>query len=232
VNRAEDNLGYACEGDVQARSTADAVARRSYGKLIAYLVARTRDVAAAEDALSEAFASALQHWPRDGCPANPEAWLLTVARRKMIDSTRKRTTNEGAVAEIQLLAEGLNFAAAETEIPDHRLALMFACTHPAIEPSVRAPLILQVVLGLDAKRIASAFLASPAAMGKRLVRPRIRSGKPAFHLAFRSAPNSPAASIQFSIPSTPLFRKAGAMPPGPTSSAGISPRKRYSWRGS
>lgn len=170
MNRADDNQGYACGGDVQARSTADAVARRSYGKLIAYLVARTRDVAAAEDALSEAFASALQHWPQDGCPANPEAWLLTVARRKMIDSTRKRSTNEGAVAEIQLLAEGLNFAAAETEIPDHRLALMFACTHPAIESSVRAPLILQVVLGLDAKRIASAFLASPAAMGKRLVR--------------------------------------------------------------
>jgi RNA polymerase sigma-70 factor (ECF subfamily) len=63
------------EGDAQARSAADAVARRSYGKLVAFLVARTRDVAAAEDALSEAFASALADWPLHGCPSNPEAWL-------------------------------------------------------------------------------------------------------------------------------------------------------------
>ena len=68
------------EGDAQARSMADAVARRSYGKLVAFLAARTRDVAAAEDALSEAFASALAKWPLKGCPSNPEAWLLTVAR--------------------------------------------------------------------------------------------------------------------------------------------------------
>ena len=68
--------------DTDARSTADSVARRSYGKLLAFLAARTRDVAAAEDALSEAFASALVDWPRSGCPANPEAWLLTVARRQ------------------------------------------------------------------------------------------------------------------------------------------------------
>ena len=64
------------EGDAQARSTADAVARRSYGKLVAFLVARTRDVAAAEDALSEAFTSALTDWPLKGCPSNPEAWLV------------------------------------------------------------------------------------------------------------------------------------------------------------
>lgn len=70
------------EGDTQARSIADAVARRSYGKLVAFLAVRTRDVAAAEDSLSEAFAAALADWPRNGCPANPEAWLLTVARRK------------------------------------------------------------------------------------------------------------------------------------------------------
>ena len=161
-------------GDAQARDdareTADAVARRSYGKLVAFLAARTREVAAAEDALSEAFATALADWPAKGCPANPEGWLLTVARRKVIDMHRGRRRHEIAAEQLRVLAEGLDAAAAKAEIPDQRLALMFACAHPAIEAGIRAPLILQVVLGLDAKRIASAFLTSPEAMGKRLVR--------------------------------------------------------------
>ena len=155
--------------DAEARSVAEAVARRGYGKLVAFLAARTRDVAAAEDALSEAFASALADWPRNGCPANPEGWLLTVARRKIIDAARRRANGEAAAGELAALAEGFEAAEAE-EIPDRRLALMFACAHPAIEQGVRAPLMLQVVVGLDAKPIASAFLMSPAAMGKRLVR--------------------------------------------------------------
>ena len=158
------------EGDAQARSTAEAVARRSYGKLVAFLAARTRDVAAAEDALSEAFASALTDWPVKGCPANPEGWLLTVARRKVIDMYRGRRRAEIASEQLQVLAAGLDAVAPDADIPDQRLALMFACAHPAIEASIRAPLVLQVVLGLDAKTIASAFLASPVAMSKRLVR--------------------------------------------------------------
>lgn len=158
------------EGGAQARSAADAVARRSYGKLVAFLAARTRDVAAAEDALSEAFAAALADWPAKGCPDNPEAWLLTVARRKMIDVARRRRSGEAASSDLRLLAEELEAAAATPEIPDHRLALLFACTHPALEAGIRAPLMLQAVLGLDAKMIASAFLVSPAAMGKRLGR--------------------------------------------------------------
>ena len=158
------------ESDVSAQRTTDAVARRSYGKLVAFLAARTKDVAAAEDALADAFASALADWPVNGCPSNPEAWLITVARRKMIDAARRRRSGELATGQLQLLTEGLEVAAGETAIPDHRLALMFACAHPAIEPGIRSPLILQVVLGLDAKMVASAFLLSPAAMGKRLVR--------------------------------------------------------------
>ena len=161
------------EGDEQARSTAEAVARRSYGKLVAFLASRTHDVAAAEDALSEAFASALADWPRKGCPANPEAWLLTVARRKMIDSYRGQR-REISGEDLQLTVEGLGAAAiaaeTPTQIPDQRLALMFVCAHPAIDAGIRAPLILQVILGLSAEAIASAFLMSPAAMGKRLVR--------------------------------------------------------------
>ena len=160
----------ATAGDTDARRIADSVARRSYGKLVAFLAARTRDVAAAEDALSEAFAAALVDWPAKGCPANPEAWLLTVARRKGLDRERRRRGGEIAVERMKLLAQGLEAAAESVTIPDHRLALLFACAHPALDAAIRAPLMLQVVLGLDAKTIASVFLVSPAAMAKRLVR--------------------------------------------------------------
>ncbi len=158
------------EGETQARSTADAVARRSYGKLVAFLSARTHDVSAAEDALSEAFAAALADWPVKGCPSNPEAWLMTVARRKIIDLFRGRRRDEMAAGQLQAMTEDWDAGVSGTEIPDQRLAMMFACAHPAIEAGIRAPLILQVVMGMDAKTIASAFLLSPAAMGKRLVR--------------------------------------------------------------
>src|SRR5688572_10442499 len=164
-------LVSAPEGDVLARSTADAVARRSYGKLVAFLSARTRDVAGAEDALSDAFAAALADWPVNGCPSKPEAWLLTVARRKMIDGSRRRRTGELAADDLAVLYDGLQAAADDDAgIPDQRLALLFACAHPAIDEGIRAPLMLQVVLGLDAASIASAFLMSPDAMRQRLVR--------------------------------------------------------------
>jgi len=156
--------------NTEARSTAEAVARRSYGKLVAFLAARTHDVSAAEDALSEAFAAALADWPQNGCPANPEAWLLTVARRKFIDMNRRRHSDKYVDEDPQQIAEILESTSCGMEIPDRRLALMFACAHPAIDKTVRSPLILQVLLGLDAAAIASAFLMSPAAMSKRLVR--------------------------------------------------------------
>jgi RNA polymerase sigma-70 factor (ECF subfamily) len=159
-----------CEAnDMQARETAKAVARRSYGKLVAYLAARTREVDAAEDALADAFASALADWPRKGCPENPEAWLLTVARRKFLDQVRGHR-REIAGEDLEAMADSLAAAEKESHFPDQRLGLMFACAHPAIDVGVRAPLMLQAVLGLDAARIASAFLISPATMGQRLVR--------------------------------------------------------------
>jgi predicted RNA polymerase sigma factor len=158
------------EGDMQARSTAEEVARRSYGKLVAFLAARTRDVAAGEDALSEAFTSALTDWPEKGCPANPEAWLLTVARRKLIDMNRRQHGADMVDEDLEHIAAVAGSTPADGEIPDRRLAMMFVCAHPAIDEGIRAPLILQVILGLDAATIASAFLMSPMAMGKRLVR--------------------------------------------------------------
>jgi RNA polymerase sigma-70 factor (ECF subfamily) len=159
------------EDDEPARATAEAVARRSYGKLVAFLATRTRDVTAAEDALSDAFAAALADWPANGIPKNPEAWLVAVARNRTIDAARRRRVSEGAAAHLRLITEELEEVERGTSpIPDDRLALMFACAHPAIDPGIRAPLILQTNLGFDAATIASAFLVSPAAMGQRLVR--------------------------------------------------------------
>ncbi len=159
------------EDDEPARATAEAVARHSYGKLVAFLAARTRDVAGAEDALADAFAAALADWPVSGIPGSPEAWLLAVARRKIVDAARRQRTRADAAAELRLMAAELEAAAASTApIPDDRLTLMFACAHPAIDPGVRAPLILQTILGFDAAAIASAFLVAPATMGQRLVR--------------------------------------------------------------
>src|SRR5216683_2038484 len=159
------------EDDEPARATADWVARRSYGKLVAFLAARTRDVASAEDALSDAFAAALAAWPASGVPRNPEAWLMAVARRKLIDAARRRRGGTGADAHLRLIAEELaEVSSGAAEIPDERLALMFACAHPAIERGIRAPLILQTILGFDAAAISSSFLVAPSAMGQRLVR--------------------------------------------------------------
>jgi RNA polymerase sigma-70 factor (ECF subfamily) len=156
-----------------AAAAAEGAARRSYGKLVAFLAARTRDVAGAEDALSEAFATALADWPARGVPANPEGWLLTVARRKLVDAVRTRLHDEAA-AQTLLLLDELAEPAIDEELPDARLALLFACAHPGIERSARSPLMLQTVLGFDAATIASAFLVSPSGMSQRLVRAKTK----------------------------------------------------------
>jgi RNA polymerase sigma-70 factor (ECF subfamily) len=155
----------------EAYATTEAVSQHSRGKLIAFLAAQSRDVAAAEDALQQAFEAALVAWPLEGCPQNPEAWLLTVARRKLIDRMR-RNRDSGDPEELDQLAAEVEPDA--EEIPDRRLALLFACAHPAIDAAIRAPLMLQVVLGLEASQIASAFLMSPAAMAQRLVRAKAK----------------------------------------------------------
>ncbi len=146
--------------------------RESYGKLVAWLSVRTRDVALVEDVLSEAFVSALSTWPRDGVPDHPVAWLLTTARRKMLD--RFRQARRTAVVDTTHLEQLPEIAVLSPELPDERLGLMLACAHPAIDSALHAPLMLQVVLGLDAARIARAFLMSPATVSQRLVRAKTK----------------------------------------------------------
>ena len=168
LNRSASDLGNVKLQD--AREIAEATARASYGRLLAFLAARTRNIAAAEDALADAFAAALEHWPTSGVPDAPEAWLLTAARRKLIDAARRETTRTSKEIEIQRAIEEAAQAATEERFVDERLKLLFICAHPAIDASVRTPLMLQTVLGVDAARIASAFLVAPATMSQRLVR--------------------------------------------------------------
>lgn len=156
-----------------AAAAAEAAARCSYGKLVAILAARTGDVAGAEDALSEAFSAALAEWPERGVPGNAQAWLLTVARRRIVDDVRRRMHDEDAAQHFLLLEELAEPAQADA-LPDRRLELLFACAHPGIDRGARAPLMLQTVLGFDAGTIASAFLVAPAAMSQRLVRAKTK----------------------------------------------------------
>src|SRR5213592_5015203 len=149
----------------------ETVAQDSYGRLIAYLAARSGDVAGAEDALGDAFIAALKRWPAEGVPEKPEAWLLHVARNRMIDAARRKQVRQKSETFLQQIAkDAASVAVTQEHFPDERLKLLFVWAHPAIDPSARRPLMLQTVLGVDAARIASAFLVSPVAMSQRLVR--------------------------------------------------------------
>jgi predicted RNA polymerase sigma factor len=162
----------------KVQRTVERVARESYGRLVAYLSVHTQDLAGAEDALSEALLKALTAWPRDGVPQNPEAWLLTTARHTLIDFFRHQRVVLAGEPDLLLLTQNSVEATLETNFPDERLKLLFVCAHPAIDPAMHTPLMLQTVLGLDAVRIAGAFLVSPKTMGQRLVRAKtkIRDG--------------------------------------------------------
>lgn len=155
-------------GALDGRAAAERAARESYGRLVALLAYRWRDLAAAEDALGDAFAAALSRWPHEGVPAAPDAWLTTVAKRQLMQGARHaRVANDPAVT---ALFEADPAAPHPTAVPDERLKLLFVCAHPALPEAVRAPLMLQAVLGIDAKTIADAFLVAPATLAQRLVR--------------------------------------------------------------
>ena len=176
--RAGAGIAHSMTQDAAAR--AEELARAAYGRLLAILAARDGDIESAEDCLAEAFAQALHSWPEMGIPSNPEAWLLTVARNRRHDQRRSATYRLSDrlddVARVVVRGGGLTV---EQEfdpdaIPDRRLALLFVCAHPAIDPAVRTPLMLQAVLGFDADQIARAFAIPTATMAQRLVRAKRR----------------------------------------------------------
>ena len=158
--------------------TVEFVARESYGRLLAWLVSRCGDICEAEDALGDALVAALSAWPAQGVPRNPEAWLLTVARRRLIDRHRRDATRQDSESSLRYHAQlQLHREAAEASqvpfrdgLPDRRLELLFMCAHPDIPEAMRTPLMLQSVLGLTAIQIASLMLLPPSTVAKRLVR--------------------------------------------------------------
>jgi len=162
----------------EVRAAAERAARTSYGRLLALVASSTRDVALAEDSLADAFEKALRTWPVSGIPDNPEGWLVTVARNRLRDLVRSPAWRAGAPlseAALRLGGEDVATLVAEREaIPDKRLELLFACAHPALDPAIRTPLMLQTVLGFDAAQIARAYAVEPAAMAQRLVRAKRR----------------------------------------------------------
>jgi predicted RNA polymerase sigma factor len=160
--------------DEHTHRAIESVARESYGRIIAFLVARTRDVAGAEDALNDALITALTTWPRDGIPRNPQAWLLTTARHRLIDRVRHAHVAAQGASTLRIIADETHDMDVPDGLPDERLKLLFVCAHPALDAEMHTPLMLQSVLGLDAAQIARAFLISPTAMGQRLVRAKAK----------------------------------------------------------
>src|SRR5436305_4617452 len=152
----------------------EAAFREHRAQVLAALVRRLRDFELAEDALQDAFASALRRWPVDGTPASPAAWLFTVARNRATDRLRGPRTGEQALEQLgpgEEPAETLDLDPGRlTQIGDERLSLLFTCCHPALAPEARVALTLQAVGGLTAAEIARAFLVPDATMGQRLVR--------------------------------------------------------------
>jgi RNA polymerase sigma-70 factor (ECF subfamily) len=185
----------ALSGAGPARRAAERAARESYGRLVAFLASRSGDVAAAEDALAQAFAAALRQWPVEGVPERPEAWLHAVAKRRQVDELRRHVDDDRFAADWRALWD--EALPEPDELPDRRAALLFACAQDGIEPAIRAPLMLQTVLGLTATQIAEAFLMAPATLGQRLVRAkaRIKRDGLAFRLPDRTQLPARVASV-------------------------------------
>jgi RNA polymerase sigma-70 factor (ECF subfamily) len=158
--------------DVQVRAAE--IARTCYGRLVALLAVTTRDLAFAEDVLEDAFERALRTWPAAGVPDNPEAWLLTVARNRLRDVLGSAATRTSMPTDPEDRRLATITSVDPDAIPDKRLELLFVCAHPAIDPAIRTPLMLNTVLGIDAARIATAFALPRATMAQRLVRAKRR----------------------------------------------------------
>ncbi|GGP37024.1 RNA polymerase subunit sigma-24 [Streptomyces sindenensis] len=166
--------GDASAGD--AGVAVEAVFREERGLLLASLVRRFGDLDLAEEVTSEAIEAALRHWPAEGVPARPGAWLLTTARRKAVDRLRRDQAYAARLAVLRADAERAETvapapdAARIAELPDDRLQLFFTCTHPALAAEDRTALTLRCLAGLTTPEVARAFLVPTATMAQRIVR--------------------------------------------------------------
>ena len=165
----------------------EAIYRQESRRVLATLIRLLGDFDRAEEALHDAFAAAVQQWPREGVPDNPRAWLVSAGRFKAIDAMRRRARFD---ASLRLLAEQLERspdAAEVDEMEDDRLRLIFTCCHPALQPDARVALTLREVCDLTTEQIARAFLAAPATVAQRIVRAKakIREAKLPYHVPSR-----------------------------------------------
>ena len=161
----------------QARNTVDAVYRSDSRHVLATLIRLLGDFDIAEEALHDAFNTALEQWPRDGVPANPRAWLVSTGRFKAIDAIRRRVRFEPLPNNIEtrLAADGADPAARDNEsVEDDRLRLIFTCCHPALSPDAQVAMTLREVCGLTTEEVARAFLASPPTVAQRIVRAKAK----------------------------------------------------------
>jgi len=145
--------------------------------VLATLIRLLGDFDLAEEALSEAFAAAIEQWPRDGAPANPRAWLVSAGRFKAIDGIRRRArfdTGLEDLADRLESAQGDPAEAIDETLPDDRLRLVFTCCHPALGPDAQVAMTLREVCGLTTEEIASAFLVPPATLAQRIVRAKAK----------------------------------------------------------
>jgi RNA polymerase sigma-70 factor (ECF subfamily) len=157
---------------VSVRETVDAVYRAESRRVLATLIRLLGDFDRAEEALHDAFAAALERWPRDGVPHNPRAWLVSTGRFKAIDALRRRARFDAAQGELarQIEGQGEPDPADDGELPDDRLRLVFTCCHPALAPDARVALTLREVCGLTTEEVARAYLTSAATVAQRIVR--------------------------------------------------------------
>jgi RNA polymerase sigma-70 factor (ECF subfamily) len=173
IARGVGSLPSSDDAAAQARAQVEAVYLAESRQVLATLIRLLKDFDLAEDALHEAFAAAMEQWPRDGVPANPRAWLVSTGRFKAIDAARRRARFDASVAEI---AERLHTATSDPSdygdesVKDDRLRLIFICCHPALSPDAQVAMTLREVCGLTTEEIARAFLTSPATVAQRIVR--------------------------------------------------------------
>jgi RNA polymerase sigma-70 factor (ECF subfamily) len=161
-----------------ARLAVDAVYRQESRRVLATLIRLLGDFDRAEEALHDAFAAAVERWPRDGVPANPRAWLVSTGRFKAIDALRRRARFDASLPEIARRLEAAQAVAPEPGdgdgVEDDRLRLVFTCCHPALSPDARIALTLREVCGLTTEQIAHAFLATPSTLAQRIVRAKAK----------------------------------------------------------